>query len=309
MNTQLIKSKFVTAKTFWLLIGILFISIFLRDFPFFNLLFAPFNQFEVLLHEASHAIACVFTGGTVSGLTIVEDGNGHGGLTFTRGGIPFIYSQAGYIGETLWGCFLIAISRFPNLSRTALILFGIGVGLVSLFFMSGALFAPGMFLQAAGSIAWGLGIAALLVWIGKKFSDKWAHAILLFIAVQSCLSSLQGVWVLFLQSLGFFPGTWSDATNMQRLTGIPAGFWGVGWSLFSIGMLALMLYWSYKADQRAGKQALASDDKIKLSIDPSQQVKKINAQADIEAELAHLHQTLDAGQKINIKKKEERHRK
>ncbi len=307
MNTQLIKSKFVTAKTFWLLLGILFVSIFLRDFPVLNWFFAPFNQFEVLLHEASHAIACVFTGGSVSGLTIVEDGNGHGGLTFTHGGIPFIYSQAGYIGETLWGCFLIAVARFPNLSRTALVLFGIGVGLVSLVFMSGALFAPGMFLQAAGSIVWGVAISALLVWIGMKFSDKWAHAILLFIAVQSCLSSLQGVWVLFLQSLGFFPGTWSDATNMQRLTGIPAAFWGIGWSLFSIFMLGLMLYWSFKADHAAGAQS-KNGDKIKLSIDPAQQVKKINAQADIEAELSHLHQTLDAGQKINIKK-EERHRK
>ena len=62
----------------------------------------------------SHALACVFTGGWVSGLTIVEDGNGHGGLTFTHGGIPFIYSQAGYMGEAIWGCLLLSLARFPR---------------------------------------------------------------------------------------------------------------------------------------------------------------------------------------------------
>jgi len=59
------------------------------------------------------------------------------------------------------------------------------------------------------------------------------------LAVQSCLCSLQGVWILLLQSMGAFPGTWSDATNMAQMTGIPAMFWGVWWALFSVGMLRL----------------------------------------------------------------------
>lgn len=306
MNTGIIRKNFGSTKTFWILIGMVLLSVFLRDFPALNFIFAPFNQFGVLLHEASHALACLLTGGQVSALTIVEDGNGHGGLTFTQGGIPFIYSQAGYLGETLWGCALIALSRFPNLSRAILVLIGLGIGAISVSFMGAGLLVPGMFMQALGSLIWGLAISGALVWTGAKLSDGWAHGSLMFIAVQLCLSSLQGVWILFLQSLGYFPGTWSDATNMQQLTGIPAPVWGIFWSLFSIGALSWVMWQTFKADHfgAAGKSS-----QLKLSADPqTQSAKRISAQAEIEAELLHLQQSVDAGQKVKIKK-EQPHRR
>lgn len=297
-----LKSKFATTKTFWWLIGIVLLSLVLRDLPVFSFIFAPFNQFEVFLHEMSHAIACVFTGGWVSGLTIVEDGKGHGGLTFTHGGIPFIYSQAGYIGETLWGCLLIALSRFPRLSRAILITIGVGMALVSIYFMTGAMFMPGMFLQAIGSLIWGLAISAGLIWVGAKLSERWAHPLLLFIAVQSCLSSLSGVWVLFLQSMGAFPGTWSDATNMERMTHIPAMFWGVSWAIFSVSMLVWVMWLTYKADQAQGKNAaIGVQDKKAIAADP--QVKRISAAAAVDAELMQLRQSVAEGEKIKVKKK------
>lgn len=301
-----IKSKFVSTKTFWLLLGVVFLSLILRDLPFFSFLFAPFNQFEVFLHEMSHALACVFTGGWVSGLTIVEDGNGHGGLTFTHGGIPFIYSQAGYIGETLWGCFLIALSRFPRLSRYTLVAIGIAVGLVSIYFMPGGILMPGYFFQALGSLIWGLAMAAGLVWIGLKLSDRYAHPVLLFIAVQSCLSSLQGVWVLFLQSLGAFPGTWSDATNMANMTNIPAVFWGLSWSFFSIAMLSWTLWMSYKADARLNNPGKAVSAASALASGSSQSTnnKAIEAKHQIEQELANLHIEVEQGEKLKIKRQE-----
>lgn len=298
-----LKSKFTGTKTFWLLLGIAILSIFLRDLPVFSFLFAPFQQFEVFLHEMSHALACVLTGGWVSGLTIVEDGNGHGGLTFTHGGIPFIYSQAGYIGETLWGCFLIALSRFPRLSRYVLVAIGFSVGLVSIYFMPGGMFMPGYFLQALGSLLWGLAISFGLVWTGLKLSERFAHPVLLFIAVQSCLSSLQGVWVLFLQSLGAFPGTWSDATNMANMTHIPAAFWGLSWSVFSIGLLSWTLWMTYKADgtvkPRTSESSASSNAGLSAATNT---VGAIEAKHDIESELLNLHMQVEKEQKIKIKK-------
>jgi hypothetical protein len=296
MNTSVVRSKFASTKTFWLLIAMVVLSVFLRDMPGFAFLLAPFNQFQVLLHEASHALACVFTGGWVSGLTIVEDGNGHGGLTFTHGGIPFIYAQAGYMGEVIWGCLLIALSRFPRISRAILIAIGVLIGLVSIWFMPAGIFtpAPGMILQTLGSLVWGLVMAGVLVWVGRKFSGTWAHLILTFLAVQSCMSSLSGVWVLLLQSMGAFPGTWSDATNMARMTGIPAMFWGVSWALFSVGMMSWTLWMSYKADQQVPeKRAVAGH------VNP----KQIDTAAQIEHDLIELRHDVEQGQSINIKQK------
>ena len=301
MNIPTVRSKFTTARTFWLLIGMVCLSLLLRDLPFFNFLLAPFSQFEILLHEMSHALACVFTGGWVSGLTIVEDGNGHGGLTFTHGGIPFIYSQAGYMGEAIWGCLLLSLARFPRISRIILMLMGISIALVSIWFMPGGLltFVPGVWLQTLGSLVWGLAMAGALVWIGRKLSNTWANLVLSFLAVQSCLSSLQGVWVLLLQSTGAFPGTWSDATNMYSLTGIPAIFWGLWWSLFSVGLLSWTMWMTYKADRAARPASVESDQ-----VNP----KKFDKAAQIEHDLLELRHDVEQGQSINIKRKQNHYR-
>lgn len=304
MNTQTIKSRFVTAKSFWLIIGVVCLSLFLREIPILSVFFAPFTQFETMLHEMSHAIACVFTGGTVTGLTIVEDGNGHGGLTFTNGGIPFIYSQAGYIGEALWGSLLIALSRFPRISRAVLMVMGVFIGAACIYFMPQAILRPGMFVQAIASLVWGLALSGALIWTGKKVSDSTAHFILLFLAVQSCLSSLQGIWVLLLQSFGLFGKTWSDATNMANLTGIPAPFWGICWASFSVGMLGWVLWMTFKADQTASAantKSITAEARAPRSIGAASP-----NTAQIEQDLIDLK--INAGQKIKINKNQKQGR-
>lgn len=247
-----IKSKFDTnfksSKIFWWIIGFAVITIFFGNSFIFRLLLGPLQTFETVLHEASHALACLFTGGWVSGLTIVDDGRGHGGLTFCHGGIPFIYGQAGYIGETLWGCLLIALSRFHKISRIILVMLGVSLGLVTLIFMPGTMFVEHRWMEGFGSMAWGLILSGFFIFAGWKLPSKVAHILLLFVAVQSCLSSLQDIWVLVLQATGAFPGTWSDATNIQNITGIPALFWGICWALFSIGMLSFVLWTTFKLE-------------------------------------------------------------
>lgn len=299
-----IKSRFKTENTFWLLIALVCVSLLLRDVPVLGFIFAPFNQLQVLLHEMSHALACVMTGGSVSGLTIVEDGNGHGGLTFTHGGIAFIYMQAGYLGETLWGCLLIALSRFSRLSKFILMALGLLMGFSSIYFMAGGILNPSLFLAEIGSLLWGLALAAGLFYVGLKLSNRWAHALLLFLAVQSCLSSLQGIFVLFLQSMGAFPGVWSDATNMENMTHIPAVFWGSSWALFSIGMLSWTMWMTFKSE-RAGK--LAKDKKepvqpAQSALDSGEASPKSIAAPSVESELMELRRAVDAGQKIDLKK-------
>ncbi|MBY0360018.1 MAG: M50 family metallopeptidase [Candidatus Obscuribacterales bacterium] len=245
-----ISSKPVNQKTFWLLLFFAVISLLLGEMPLFNTILAPLNQFETIVHELGHAFACLMTGGSVSGLSIVSDGAGHGGLTFCHGGNPFIYGQTGYLGEAFFGGALILLARFPTCSRALLCFLGTSIALCSFYFMPGVIFSQWQWQQGLGSLAWGLSMAAGFFYAGKKLSDKQAYLLLLFVAVQSTLNSLSGMWTLLLQSFGFFPGTWSDATNMQQLTGIPSFIWGFFWSLASLAVLGGTFFLTYKLDQR-----------------------------------------------------------
>lgn len=300
MNTKVSKNILSSAKSFWLIIGLVLLSLFLKDLPVFSLLLAPFHQFEVMLHEMSHAIACVLTGGSVSGLTIVEDGNGHGGLTFTRGGIPFIYSQAGYMGETLWGCSLVLLSRFPGISRFILIAMGLLVAATSIYFMPGAVFRLDTWAQGLGSLFWGLTIAAALVFSGWKLKEKNARFILLFMAVQSCLSSLDGLQAIVMQSLGAYPGSWSDATNMEKLTMIPAPFWAISWALFSVGMLSAVMWLTFKLDRKVTK---TEAPELGAGENKTRRLGAASFADSLELELEKLRAESTGGQTLDIKQK------
>jgi len=307
MNPPAIRLKFTAAKTFWLFIGMVILSIILRETPLINCLLWPFTLFETMLHESSHALACIFTGGWVDGLTIVEDGNGHGGLTYAHGGIPFIFSQAGYMGEALWGSLLISLSRFPRLSRYFLMAIGVGIGIVSILFMPQVLLRSP--LQAIGSLFWGLAIAAGLVWSGRKFSDKWAHLMLTFIAAQALVGSFFNLYALLLQACGVFPNTWSDATNMARLTGIPAVVWGVWWATFSLGVISFTLWRTFQLErgmQKTEAKALATES-VPLSIPAPQATsagQKIDTSAQIEKELLELRRQSGSAQSVKIDPKQ-----
>src|SRR5271155_703782 len=93
------------------LITLTVLSILLWHAPFVDTLLGPVRIFITTLHELSHALVCVATGGSVSGLTIVSDNAGHGGATMCSGGNPFLYIQAGYLGTALWGCLFIVLGR------------------------------------------------------------------------------------------------------------------------------------------------------------------------------------------------------
>lgn len=234
-----------SARIFWTLVGLAIVSMFLKDIPVAGLLVGPLNTFTTAIHEMSHALACLATGGHVDGLTIVGDGAGHGGLTFCKGGNPYVYTPAGYLGTALFGSFLMAIANFPRVSKLALLVMGVAIGLASLVLMPGAIFQAGIW-QASGSVIAGLIMGGGLIWAALKLKPGLAHLLLLFLAVQTGLNAVNDVYVLAIISLGLAPGAWSDASNMQQLTSVPAIVWACAWALLSLAMLAGAAFWSFK---------------------------------------------------------------
>src|SRR5438105_3028388 len=70
---------------------------------------APLRFFSVLVHECSHAIAGIATGGSVDRIVLRAES---GGVTFVHGGNPVIFGSAGYLGSVLFGCLFLYLSRF-----------------------------------------------------------------------------------------------------------------------------------------------------------------------------------------------------
>jgi hypothetical protein len=232
------------------LLLVLFASVLLAQIPYVNWIFGPINTFVTAVHEMGHALVCLMTGGQVSGLTIVSDGHGHGGLTFCRAGWPFLYTQAGYLGTTFFGCLLIASARYPRLSRLMLGFIGLALATSTIFLMSGTIFQQWRILEGLGSMFWGLVLAAGFIFAAVRMNARSANIMLLFVAVQVALNAVQGVMYLMTSSFGISPGQWSDATNMQNMTGVPAFVWGFLWAAISLAMVGATLWWTWHTDSQ-----------------------------------------------------------
>jgi hypothetical protein len=235
-------------------LGVIFLlvlaSLALPHIPFLNLLGMPIQSFTTLIHELGHAISCLLTGGQVSGISIINDGDGHGGLTFCRGGIPFIYAQAGYIATALAGCGMIWIGHYPKLSRPVLMTMGVGFGVVSITFLASTIL-QGQIVAGLGSMAVGIAMGVALFFIGWKSNFYCANLVLLFLGIQTGLNALNDDAILVMQAVGAYgPGTWSDATNMQNMTMIPAPIWAATWTVISVGLMYLTLRACYKQDKK-----------------------------------------------------------
>jgi hypothetical protein len=211
----------------------------LSHVPLLKYALLPLEYFTTTLHEVGHAGACLATGGSVAGLTIVGDGNGHAGLTFCRGGVQFIVAQAGYLATTIFGCLLLLLGSARKNARATLYLLAGIVALSVVLFMSVTVFMPGYFVQAVLSMVVGTIGAAAMILIARKAPEAAVHALVIFLAVNTVLSAFGDIAFVTMLSAGIVSGGSSDAGSMATLTGIPAVFWGALWAVISLALLVL----------------------------------------------------------------------
>ena len=68
----------------------------------------PLKIFVVLLHEVSHALAAVGTGGFIEKITLDPR---QGGACYCPGGNAFLTLSAGYLGSLAWGALMVEGAR------------------------------------------------------------------------------------------------------------------------------------------------------------------------------------------------------
>lgn len=184
----------------------------------------PFKLFVVMLHELSHGIAAILTGGRIIAIQLTVD---QGGLCQTAGGSRPIILSAGYLGSMVWGALLLVLGSRSRRDRAILGALGtLVVGITALYVRSlfGAVF--------------GILTGAALVLCARYLPASVSDLLLRAIGVTSCLYAPEDIASdLILRSV---PD--SDAAQLARVTFIPGVAWGILWMVASLAVAAIALW-------------------------------------------------------------------
>ncbi|NNE65699.1 MAG: M50 family metallopeptidase [Pyrinomonadaceae bacterium] len=213
-------------------------------FPVARYLVYPLQLFATFVHEGSHVLAALMTGGSVQSLTVSPDTSGAVWSMTNSWLSQMITSSAGYLGTTFFGILLLVWFRYKFSSRNALYLTSGFVGVMTLVF--GLLAPMWNFLTTKvgiGSVLFtvisGVLLSGGLFAIGRYAPLKWVNFSIAFLAVQCLLNSFFSLKTLFFISAT--TDSHSDAMNMAQATGIPAIAWVMLWIVVSIVMISVGL--------------------------------------------------------------------
>lgn len=180
----------------------------------------PLRVFVVLLHEVSHGLAAVLTGGRI---VSIELSPLEGGLCTTAGGWPVVIASAGYLGSALFGAFFLVLG-FRGRPRTHRAVTGVlGAALILLTLV---------YVRSTFGFVYGLVAGALLLAVARWLPEGASSFVLRLLGVTSLLYAPWDITSdLILRSI---PA--SDAGALARMTGIPALAWGILWLAASLAI-------------------------------------------------------------------------
>jgi hypothetical protein len=184
----------------------------------------PLKIFVVFLHELSHGLAAVATGGQIER---IELSAAQGGLCVTRGGSRFLILNAGYLGSLVLGASFVVIGARSRQDRAVVALIGFVTLAVTL-----------VYVRSLFGFFYGLVAGSLLLLVAVRLPHAASDAALRVIGTVSCLYA---VWDIASDVL-LRTARDSDASVLAELTGLPAAVWGVFWSLLSLAVSGLALW-------------------------------------------------------------------
>jgi len=183
----------------------------------------PLKILIVFLHELSHAIVTLLTGGTVESLTIDFQ---LGGAVWSRGGNRFLTLSAGYCGSLFIGVMLFLAAVRTDWDRLVVALLGGVILMVTAFYVRDA-FALGF------GVFTGVSMMVAARFLGHSAND-------LLLRVIGLSSMIYVPYDIFSDTI-LHSELRSDARMLAEEFGGPTMFWGGAWLLISLGVIALSL--------------------------------------------------------------------
>ncbi len=218
-------------KRYIALLLIFIIIVFLWD----TLFVYPLKIFVVFMHEVSHGLAAIVTGGRVIEIQVNPQQGGH---ALTQGGSRFWTLTAGYLGSLLWGGLILLLAARTHFDKAISILIGLGMVAISIGFG-----------ESTFTYLFGIGFGVVLLAVGFFLPEVVNDWILRVIGVTSCLYAILDIKSDVLDRAHLR----SDARMLSEVTGLPTEFWGILWILIAIALTLWFLY-------LAGKTPVVQED-------------------------------------------------
>lgn len=200
-------------KTILFLAGSAFLT---RLIPFSSL----FRNLDTMIHEFGHALMTLVLSGSVLRIELYAD---HSGVTYSAiqdGGRAILVSLSGYLLASLFALLLFYL--YSKGRHDWGLILATGVALIML-----VLYVRGSFgmMWLSGFIT--LNVLMLALW--KKLS-KYYYLLLAFLTLEE---SVMGSFFL-VYAAALSPSRAGDASNLARMTPIPAIFWAILFFMFSL---------------------------------------------------------------------------
>lgn len=183
----------------------------------------PLKILVVFLHELSHAIAIVLTGGSVESFSISPQ---QGGLVVGRGGNRFLSLSAGYLGSLALGMALLVIALRTHWDKAVLGGFGGVMLLVTL-----------LYVREPFAMAFCSGVGVVMIamawYLGRTICD-------LVLRIIGLTSMIYVPFDIFDDTIRR-SGLRSDAYMLAEEFGGTTMFWGGLWLVLSLAAIILCL--------------------------------------------------------------------
>ncbi len=186
----------------------------------------PIKLFVVILHEFSHGLAAVVTGGEIVKIEINPE---IGGFCWTRGGNRAVTLSAGYVGSIVLGALIVLITsrtKYDNI---------LGIVIGTLLIVLTLLFIRNMF-----GVLFTAGLGAALVVLCVYARNSVADFLLKFIGMASCLYAIIDIKDDLIDrtvdGTGMYAGIKSDAFALAEHLGFPQLSVAIGifWMIVSL---------------------------------------------------------------------------
>ncbi len=233
-----IKNKKPNIRRQTLMITLLtFIAVFaLWNIRELEMLVYPLRLFVTYIHEASHALAALLTGGQVQSFEVFANGSG---VAKTIGGSRDLILPAGYLGAALFGSLLFFLSNsIPRRARELAIAVGVFLVLFT------ALYARPDQTGSLTAFSIGIGFGLIMVVMGWKAPQFINQFVLSTLAMTTALHAVLDIWRLVGNADAGRGGLLNDAAafKTQFTPGLPAEAVAAMWALAAVAMLGAAIY-------------------------------------------------------------------